>query len=100
MGLFDFLGAPNPTGDGDDEGAQEVPPGFVDVSHILLDDDEAAEALLARLAAGEVSFADAAMQSSRCPSRSSRGRLGAFRSLARILFLPYEGKFEACRPFE
>ena len=51
------------------------PPGFVDASHILLRDDEngEADALLARIQSGEMSFNDAAAEFSACPSRGKKG---------------------------
>ena len=51
------------------------PPGFVDASHILLRDDDngEADALLARIQSGEMSFNDAAAEFSACPSRGKKG---------------------------
>ena len=51
------------------------PPGYVDASHILLRDDDngEADALLARIQSGEMSFNDAAAEFSACPSRGKKG---------------------------
>ena len=51
------------------------PPGYVDASHILLRDDDSgeADALLARIQSGEMSFNDAAAEFSACPSRGKKG---------------------------
>jgi len=56
------------------------PPGYVDASHILLraDDDGEADALLARIQSGEMSFSDAAAEFSACPSRGKQGSLSTF----------------------
>lgn len=84
MGLFDgFFGG---------AGASSVPAGFCQASHILLigeDAVERAEALKSRVAAGELSFADAAKEFSECPSKGKGGDLGVFNSLSRVAFLPY-----------
>ena len=79
------------------------PPGYCEASHILLMSDEAdaaAEALLARIQSGEISFGDAAAEFSSCPSRSKRGSLSTFSSLSSILFLPYEGKAAEVAAFD
>lgn len=50
----------------------------VNASHILVDSEEKAEQLLAAIRAGEISFEDAARQSSTCPSGQQGGSLGDF----------------------
>ena len=50
----------------------------VDASHILVDSEELANALLAKIKAGEISFEDAARENSTCPSGKSGGSLGEF----------------------
>ena len=47
-------------------------------SHILVDSKEKAEEILAKINAGEVSFADAAAEHSTCPSGQNGGNLGDF----------------------
>ena len=81
-----------------------VPDGFVRASHIifLAADDAArkADALKARIEAGELSFEAAALQFSACPTRDLDGALGTFESLSRLRdgtlrgvdSLPYDGK--------
>ena len=81
-----------------------VPDGFVRASHIifLAADDAArkADALKARIEAGELSFEAAALQFSACPTRDLNGALGTFESLSRLRdgtlrgidSLPYDGK--------
>ena len=79
------------------------PRGFVDASHILLrseDSDAEAEALLARIQSGEISFGDAAAEFSACPSRGKQGSLSTFSSLSSILFLPFEGKRDDVAAFD
>jgi hypothetical protein len=65
-----------------------VPVGFVRARHILfLASDEAqpkADALARRIAADEISFADAALRFSACPTRDLHGSLGTFPSLSRL----------------
>ena len=114
MGLFDFM-----KGDGEPVSAADpeaVPRGMCAASHILLATAEEAEALKARLDAGELTFEDAAIEFSTCPSGKKGGDLGnlscalaplarthrprrepefrrpgMFRSIGDLLFLPYEG---------
>ncbi|MBQ8321173.1 MAG: peptidylprolyl isomerase [Clostridia bacterium] len=50
----------------------------VNASHILVDSEEKASELLAKIKAGEVSFEDAAAEHSTCPSGKSGGNLGDF----------------------
>ncbi len=50
----------------------------VDASHILVESEELANALLAKIKAGEISFEDAARENSTCPSGKSGGSLGEF----------------------
>ena len=92
MGFFDiFFGGETLI----DVEKSQVAPGYVEASHILLRSDESdaeADALLARIQSGEMSFGDAASEFSACPSRNKKGFLGQFTSLSSILFLPYEGK--------
>lgn len=50
----------------------------VNASHILVDTEEEALEILAKINAGEVSFEDAAAQHSKCPSKANGGNLGDF----------------------
>lgn len=50
----------------------------VNASHILVDSEELANELLAKINAGEVSFEDAARDNSTCPSKENGGNLGEF----------------------
>lgn len=50
----------------------------VNASHILVESEEDALAILAKINAGEISFEDAAMESSTCPSGQRGGNLGDF----------------------
>ena len=50
----------------------------VNASHILVETEEAALEILAKINAGEISFEDAAMQNSSCPSKANGGNLGDF----------------------
>ena len=86
-----------------------VPDGFVRARHILfLEDADAtgkAAALKARIEGGEITFADAALRFSSCPTRDLRGDLGTFASLSRLGegtlrgdSLPYDGQDVA--PFD
>lgn len=50
----------------------------VNASHILVDSKEKAEAILADIKAGKISFADAAKENSSCPSKENGGELGDF----------------------
>lgn len=50
----------------------------VGASHILVDSEAEAEALLKSIQAGEISFEDAAKQHSSCPSAQNGGSLGEF----------------------
>lgn len=50
----------------------------VNASHILVDSEEAAKDLLAKIKSGEVSFEDAARDNSTCPSKENGGNLGEF----------------------
>ena len=50
----------------------------VNASHILVESEELANALLAKIKAGEISFEDAARENSTCPSGKSGGSLGEF----------------------
>ena len=50
----------------------------VNASHILVDSEEKALAILASINAGEISFEQAAMEHSSCPSKASGGNLGDF----------------------
>ena len=50
----------------------------VSASHILVDSEEKANELLAKITAGEISFEDAARENSSCPSGAQGGSLGEF----------------------
>ena len=50
----------------------------VNASHILVDSEEKALEILAKIKAGEISFEEAAMQNSTCPSKANGGNLGDF----------------------
>ena len=50
----------------------------VAASHILVDTEDKANELLAKIQAGEISFADAAAANSKCPSSRNGGNLGEF----------------------
>tara|TARA_B110001452_G_scaffold262826_1_gene263366 strand:- start:374 stop:919 length:546 start_codon:yes stop_codon:yes gene_type:complete len=85
-----------------------VPPGHATVSHIIFltaDDAEAkATALRDRIDAGEVSFGEAALRFSACPTRDLKGYIGTFTSLSAVGSialmgtLPYEG--QDCTSFD
>ena len=47
-------------------------------SHILVDSEEKAKEIAEKIAAGEISFEDAARQNSTCPSAAQGGELGDF----------------------
>lgn len=80
-----------------------VPEGFVRASHILLhaaegQSQQKAAALLKRIEEQEVTFADAALAFSSCPTRDLNGQLGIFQSLSRLTegtlradSMPYDG---------
>ena len=50
----------------------------VNASHILVDSEEKALEILAKINAGEISFEQAAMEHSSCPSKANGGNLGDF----------------------
>ena len=50
----------------------------VNASHILVDTEEKALEILARINAGEISFEQAAIEHSSCPSKANGGNLGDF----------------------
>lgn len=50
----------------------------VNASHILVDDEDVARELIAKINSGEVSFEDAARENSSCPSGQNGGNLGDF----------------------
>ncbi len=50
----------------------------VNADHILVDSEEKANEILAKINAGEISFGDAAREYSSCPSRERGGNLGDF----------------------
>ena len=50
----------------------------VNASHILVDSEEKANELLAKINSGEISFEDAARENSSCPSKENGGNLGEF----------------------
>lgn len=53
-------------------------PETASAKHILVDDEEKANDILAKINTGEVSFEDAAAQHSSCPSKDAGGDLGNF----------------------
>ena len=50
----------------------------VNASHILVDTEETALSVLSEIKSGEISFEDAAMKYSSCPSKENGGSLGEF----------------------
>ena len=50
----------------------------VNASHILVDSEEKALEILAKINAGEISFEEAAFENSSCPSKANGGNLGDF----------------------
>ncbi len=50
----------------------------VNASHILVDSEDKANEILAKINSGEVSFEDAARENSTCPSKDNGGNLGEF----------------------
>lgn len=58
--------------------AQFVQGPTVNASHILVDSEEKANEILAKINAGELTFADAAKEFSTCPSGKEGGNLGDF----------------------
>ena len=50
----------------------------VNASHILVDSEEKANELISKIKAGEISFEEAAMENSSCPSKANGGNLGDF----------------------
>ena len=50
----------------------------VNASHILVDSEEKALAILAEIESGKISFEDAAKENSSCPSKANGGSLGDF----------------------
>ena len=50
----------------------------VNASHILVDTEEKALEILAKIKSGEISFENAAMENSSCPSKANGGSLGDF----------------------
>ena len=82
-----------------------VPDGYAKAAHILFlaeaenEAERKAKALRRRIEAGELSFGDAALLFSACPTRDLNGSLGIFPSLSRLRdgtlrgdALPYDGK--------
>ena len=62
-----------------DEHAAELVGGeSVNASHILVEEEELAKELLAKIEAGDLSFEDAAKEHSTCPSGQNGGSLGDF----------------------
>ncbi|MBP3605509.1 MAG: peptidylprolyl isomerase [Clostridia bacterium] len=55
-----------------------VSPESVNASHILVESEELAREILAKIEDGEVSFEDAAKEHSTCPSKENGGSLGDF----------------------
>jgi len=83
--------------------AYKCPDGFAIARHILFladgDEKRKASVLKKRIDEGELSFGQAAMLFSSCPTRDLNGSLGTFESLARLSegtlsgdTLPYEGQ--------
>jgi len=62
----------------DENKAQFVSGPSVAASHILVDSEEKAKEIQAKIEAGEVSFEDAAREHSSCPSKENGGALGEF----------------------
>lgn len=62
----------------DENKAQFVTGPTVAASHILVDSEEKAKEIQAKIEAGEVSFEDAARENSSCPSKQNGGALGEF----------------------
>ncbi len=62
----------------DENKAQFVRGETVAASHILVDDEDKAEKIMASIEAGEISFEDAARANSSCPSGQNGGALGEF----------------------
>ena len=62
----------------DENKAQFVKGESVAASHILVDSEEKANELKAKIEAGEISFEDAARENSSCPSGKAGGALGEF----------------------
>ena len=50
----------------------------VNASHILVESEERALEILAKIKAGEISFEEAALENSSCPSKANGGNLGDF----------------------
>ena len=80
--------------------AEVVSRAYAEAAHILVRDETAAEEIRLQIEAGKISFDDAARQFSQCKSKFRGGTLGTFKSLARILYLPYEGKFSSVTAFD
>ena len=57
---------------------QFMGPESVSASHILVDSEDKASELMAKINAGEISFEDAARENSSCPSGAQGGSLGEF----------------------
>jgi peptidyl-prolyl cis-trans isomerase C len=55
-----------------------VSPATVNASHILVDSEEKAKEIYAKIEKGEMSFEDAAKEYSSCPSKDNGGSLGDF----------------------
>ena len=62
----------------DENKAQFVTGETVAASHILVDSEEKAMEIQAKIEAGEISFEDAARENSSCPSSENGGNLGEF----------------------
>lgn len=62
----------------DENSAQFISEGGVNASHILVDTESEAKGLLTKINSGEITFEDAAKQSSKCPSKENGGNLGDF----------------------
>ena len=62
----------------DDNASEFAGEATVNASHILVDTEEKANEILAKINAGEISFEDAAAEFSSCPSKANGGNLGDF----------------------
>jgi parvulin-like peptidyl-prolyl isomerase len=84
---------------------EPVPPAvskraYARAAHILVDTEDDALAVQAKIEAGELTFEDAAKQFSKCKTRGRGGDLDAFKSLAKIMFLPYTSQFSKVAAFD
>lgn len=102
MGLFDGVQSAVEGVKAAYEEGDSLPEGFAKAYHILfLEEDDAqrkADGLRARIEAGDISFYEAAVRFSACPTRDIHGSLGCFSSLSNLGkvgplgVLPYQGQ--------